>query len=211
MRRKRTLRRSWIARGVIATLALAGGVYAADKATAPEPADINSVINAQRIKQGVPVKAGEDVEHQAQMLTQDQMVELATRYDKDMRSSLEHAEGVRIGAYRQRDIIRISCIDDKLVQMKDVIKVAEPRVATVARKEAEELVLRQHFLIVQQARKRMDELAAEVEACMGEGLDAITAGRIRDEAAPSDAILDPTRPPAPWFETERPPEASPYL
>jgi hypothetical protein len=210
MRRKRTLRRSWIARGVMATLALAGGVYAADQVTAPEPADVGSVINAQRIKQGLPVHGGEDLEHQVQMLTTDQMVELATRYDKDMRSSLEHAEGVRISAYRQRDIIRMSCIDDKLVQMKDVIRVSEPRVASVGRKAAEELVLRQHFLIVQMARKRVDELAADVEACMGEGLDSISAGRIRDES-PSDAILDPTRPPTPWFETERPPEASPYL
>jgi len=211
MRRKRTLRRSWIARAALATLALAGGVYAADQVTAPEPADVGSVINAQRIRQGVPAKAGDDLEHQVQMLTPDQMVELATRYDKDMRTALEHAEGVRIGAYRQRDIIRLSCIDDKLVQMKDVIGASEPRVASVARKANEELVLRQHFLIVQQARKRVDELAADVEACMGEGLDAITAGRIRDESPPSDAILDPTRPPTPWFETERPPEASPYL
>jgi len=210
MRRKRTLRRSWIARGVIATLALAGGVYAADQVTAPEPADVGSVINAQRIRQGVPVKAGEELEHQVQMLTPDQMEELATRYDKDMRSSVEHAEGVRITAYRQRDIIRMSCIDDKLVQMKDVIRVSEPRVASVARKANEELVLRQHFLVVQMARKRVDELAADVEACMGEGLDGITAGRIRDEAS-SDPIVDPTRPPTPWFETERPPEASPYL
>jgi hypothetical protein len=212
MRRKRTLRRSWIARGVIATLVLAGGVYAADQVTAPEPADVGSVINAQRIKQGVPVNAGgDDLEHQVQMLTTDQMVELATRYDKDMRSALEHAEGVRIAAYRQRDIIRISCIDDKLVQMKDVIRGSAPRVASVARKANEELVLRQHFVIVQLARKRVDELAADVEACMGEGLDAITAGRIRDEAPSSDAILDPTRPPTPWFEIERPGEASPYM
>ena len=210
MRTKRSLRRSWIARGAIATLALAGGVYAADQATAPEAADVNSVFNAQRIRQGVPVKTGEDLEHQAQTLTPEQMVELTARYDKDMRSGLEKSEGVRIGAYRQRDIIRMTCIDDKLVQMKDVIRVAEPRVASVARKVNEELVLRQHFLIVQVARKRVDELAADVEACMGEGLDSISAGRIRDES-PADAILDPTRPPTPWFETERPPEASPYL
>jgi hypothetical protein len=210
MRRKRTLRRSWIARGVIATLALAGGVYAADQVTAPEPADVGSVINAQRIKQGVPVNAGEDLEHQQQMLTTDQLVELASRYDKDMRSAVDHAEAVRIGAYRQRDIIRLSCIDDKLMQMKDVIRASEPRIASVTRKVNEELVTRQHFLIVQQARKRVDELAADVEACMGEGLDSISAGRIHDES-PSDAILDPTRPPTPWFETVRPPEASPYL
>ena len=65
MRRKRTLRRSWIARGALATLALAGGVYAADQVTAPEPADVGSVINAQRIRQGVAAKEGEDLEHQA--------------------------------------------------------------------------------------------------------------------------------------------------
>jgi hypothetical protein len=210
MRRKRILRRSWIARGAIATLALAGGVYAAEQATAPQPADVGSVINAQRIKQGLPAQTGEDLEHQVQMLRPEQMVELAGRYDKEMRSSLEHAESVRIGAYRQRDIIRMSCIDDKLVQMKDVIKASEPRVASVARMANEELVLRQHFLVVRLARKRVDELAAEVEACMGDVLDAIIADRIREEAAPSDAILDPTRAPAPTTDTDRPPEASPY-
>lgn len=209
MRRNRILRRSWLARGVITTLALAGGVYAADKVTAPEPADVSSVINAQRIKQGVPVKANEDLEHQTQTLTPEQLVELASRYDKDMRKALDHAEGVRVNAYRQRDIIRISCIDDKLVQIKDVIRSAAPRIASVARVNQEELILRQHFLIVQMARKRVDELAADVEACMGEGLDAVTAGRIRNETA--DAILDPTQPPSPTTNTERPPEASPYL
>lgn len=207
MGRKRMLWRSWIARSVIATLMLAGGVYAADQVTAPEPADINSVINAQRIKQGLPVKTGEDLEHQVQMLNPDQMTELANRYDKHMRSALEHAETVRIGAYRQRDIIRMSCIDDKLVQMKDVIRVAEPRVASVARKANEELVLRQHFLIVQEARKRIDELAAEVEACMGDGLDPAMAARVRSEGANA---IDPTKPPEPTIDTERPPEASPY-
>jgi hypothetical protein len=202
--------RSWIARGVIATLMLAGGVYAADQAAAPEPADIHSVINTQRIRQGVAVKQGEDLEHQSQMLTTDQLAELGARYDKQMRSALEHAETVRIGAYRQRDIIRMSCIDDKLVQMKDVMRLAEPRVASVTRKANEELVLRQHFLILQEARKRVDELAAEVDGCMGDGLDAVAAGRIRGEGAPSDAILDPTQPPGPTTDTERPPEASPY-
>ena len=34
------------------------------------------------------------------MLAPEQMVELAARYDKETRSSLEHAESVRIGAYR---------------------------------------------------------------------------------------------------------------
>ena len=45
---------------------------------------------------------------------------------------------------------------------------------------------------------------------MGDVLDAIIAGRVGDEAPPSDAILDPTRAPTATTDTDRPPEASPY-
>ena len=45
---------------------------------------------------------------------------------------------------------------------------------------------------------------------MGDALDAIIAGRVRDEAPPSDAILDPTRAPTPTSDIDRPREASPY-
>jgi hypothetical protein len=206
---KRVNRRRWIGRSVLTTLVLAGGVYAAEEATAPPP-DIGSLITAQRIKQGELANQADDPEHQAQTLSPEQMLQLAGRYDTQMRAVVDHGETVRITAYRQRDIIRMTCVDDKLAQLREVIKVYEPRLQSLRQMQSEELVLRQHFLIVQQARKRVEELAAELEACMGEGLDAITAGRIRDQSRPSGTIHDPTRPPAPTHDVERPPEASPY-
>ena len=52
--------------------------------------------------------------------------------------------------------------------------------------------MRQHFVVLQQARNRVMELAAEIEACMGDTLDAVSNSRIREEAPTSDPVLDPT-------------------
>ncbi len=54
------------------------------------------------------------------------------------------------------------------------------------------------------------ELATEVEACMGDSLDAVTIGRIKEETPTTDTIFDPTRPPTPTHDIDRPGEASPY-
>ena len=57
MRGKRTRRSVWILRGALATLGLAGAVYAADQATAPPaPADVGTTITTQKVKQGELVK-----------------------------------------------------------------------------------------------------------------------------------------------------------
>jgi len=196
-------------RGALATLGLAGAVYAADQATAPpEPADVGSTITAQKVKQGELVKP-EDLEHQAEKLSPEQMTVLVSKYDTESKVAYEHGETTRIQAYRSRDIIRMTCIDDKLTQMKEVLLSATPRQVAFARLIDDELRMRQHFVVLQQARNRVMELAAEVQACMGDTLDAVSNGRIRDEGT-SDPVLDPTRPPTPTRDIERPGEASPY-
>src|SRR4051812_21611534 len=190
--RKRTGRVTWIARGAMATLMLAGGVYAADQVTAPAANDLGKTITDQRVKEGLPAKQAQDFEHQAQTLTHDQMIDLVGRYDAESKAAYEHAETTRIAAYRTRDIIRMTCIDDKLTQMKDVINVAAPRLQAFPSLASDELRMRQHFLVLQQARNRVMELASEVEGCMGDTLDAVTIGRIREEAPTVDTIFDPT-------------------
>ena len=210
MRGKRTRHGVWILRGALATLGLAGAVYAADQATAPPaPADVGSTITAQKVKQGELVKP-EDPEHQAEKLSAEQMTVLIGRYDTESKVAYEHGETTRIQAYRSRDIIRMTCVDDKLTQMKEVLLAAKPRLMEFSRLGDDELRMRQHFVVLQQARNRVMELAAEVEACMGDTLDAVSNGRIREEGTSSDPVLDPTRPPTPTRDIERPGEASPY-
>jgi hypothetical protein len=208
--RKRTGRITWIARGALVTLLLAGAVYAADQVTAPAANDLGKTITDQRVKEGVPAKAPEDPEHQAATLTHAQMIELLGRYDAESKTAYEHAENTRLTAYRTRDIIRMTCIDDKLTQMKDVINIAAPRLLAFPGLASDELRMRQHFLVLQMARNRVMELATEVEACMGDVLDAVMYGRIREEAPTNDSVFDPTHPPSPTHDIERPGESSPY-
>ena len=71
--------------------------------------------------------------------------------------------------------------------------------------------MRQHFLVLQQARNRVMELAAEIEGCMGDTLDGGRRSAAIKEEAPTStpcSIRRARRRPA--REIDRPGEASPY-
>jgi hypothetical protein len=211
MRAKRTSRATLVVRVAFVTFGLAGAVYAGEQVTAPPPADdLTQTITDQRIREGSPAKPPEDPEHQLEKLTPEQMQQLVNTYATESKAAYEHGETVRIQAYRSRDIIRMTCIDDKLTQMKEVLNLAAARALTFPTLTSDDLRLRQHFLVLMLARRRVQELATEIEGCMGDVLDAVTFGRVKEETAPNDTTYDPTRPPTPGHDIERPGEASPY-
>jgi hypothetical protein len=194
----------------LVTLGLAGAVYAADQVAEPPPADVAQTVRTQRAAEGRRLTP-EEFEHQRETLSPEQMVELAGKYQTEMASALAHAESVKIAAYQSRDIIRITCIDDKLGQMKEVIKIAQPRFLNEDKLAIEDLHLRQHFTIIQQARARVGELAVEVDSCVGDNIDSIAYSRIKDVQLPNpENVFDPTQPPDPTRSVDRPPEASPF-
>jgi hypothetical protein len=211
VRGTRRNRRIWIA--ALATIGLAGGVYAAEQAAAPggDGDELQRTINAQKINEGQSIAHRPPSEHQVEAFTPDQMLELGDRFGKEMKEAGEHVESLRMLAYRSRDLIRMTCIDDKLTQLMVIVKLSEARVADLSRVQGDRLVLQEHFVVVQQARERVAELAREAELCMGDGLSAVTLGGLKDEAPPpTDNVFDPTRPPTPGVDVSRPPEASPY-
>ncbi len=187
-------------------------MYAADQVTAPpETRDVTSLVNAQRAAEGRLVTQGKADEHQLTPYTPAQLVEMTARYDGEMKTALAHADNLRIVAYKSRDLIRMTCIEDKLAQMNDVMKAIEPALQALAAVGSDELRMRQDFLGVQQARERVAELAVEIEECTGDNLAKVTAGRITEEIpGETTNVFDPTRPAAPNRDIERPPEASPY-
>src|SRR5436190_10764704 len=180
MRGKRTSRATLVVRVALVTLGLAGAVYAGEQVTAP-PDDLSKTITEQKIREGALAKPQPDLEHQLEKLSPPQMMELIGRYDAESKTAYDHGETTRIQAYRSRDIIRMTCIDDKLTQMKEVLNVAAPRVLAFPRLVSDDLVMRQYFLVLQQARNRVLELATEIDACMGEALDGVWVGRIKEE------------------------------
>src|SRR5204863_8269345 len=110
----------------IATAAFA----AVDFTASPDAKLMGRVIMRQRVAAGQPAQAPARV-RQDTPLTADQMFASAASYELDMTKALEHAENVRVHAYRARDIIRMTCVDERLGQMKQIMFIAKPRFTTI--------------------------------------------------------------------------------
>ncbi len=54
------------------------------------------------------------------------------------------------------------------------------------------IVMQSQFAIISLAHDRVAQLAAQVDTCMGDNLDAVSAGRIHEEILPN--VNDPTDP-----------------
>ena len=192
----------------VALCGLAGAVYAADQAGQPSKSDVNQVIAQQLVNEGQRANAAPNAPAD-NPYTAEQMEILAPKYVAEIQTAVEHADEVRLMAYRSHDIIRMTCVDDKIAQMKILAKMAQTPMLMLRTFKAEPIVMRTQFDVISRAHDRVSVLGAEVDACMGDNLDAVTAGRIQEEEPPT-TIDDPTRPPSPILPIDRPPEASPY-
>jgi len=201
--------RGRIVKVAVALCGLGGAVYAADQATAPPQTDLNRAIVTQMVNDGQLANALPNAPADGKY-TAEQMMILAPKYAADMEGAIEHAQDVRIVAYRSHDIIRMTCIDDKIAQMKTLENLASPRMLMMRTFKGEPIVMRVEFDVISQVHDRVTVLGAEVDGCMGDNLNAVSAGRIQEENQPTTDINDPTRPPIPTPIIDRPPEASPY-
>ena len=201
--------RARIVKVAVALCGLAGAVYAADGATAPSQTDVNHTIATQLVNEGRLASALPNAPADTKY-TSEQMMILAPKYAADMEGAIEHAQDVRIVAYRDHDVIRMTCIDDKLMQMKTLEKLSSPRMMMMRTFKAEPIVMQVEFDVISQVHDRVTALATEVDACMGDNLETVSAGVIHEEKQFTTDINDPTRPPMPIQAIERPPQASPY-
>ncbi|MFL5308150.1 MAG: hypothetical protein ACJ8F1_23245 [Polyangia bacterium] len=190
---------------------LAGAVYAAEEATNPPPPTLEQTIAQQLVAEGQAAHES-GVTKAIENFTSDQMLAMATQYDQEMRRAIDHAQEVKILAYRSHDIIRMTCIDDKVDQIKSVITLAEPRYLMLRTFKSQVAVMQSQFAIISTAHDRVTNLTAEIDACMGDNLDAVSVGRIEEEgpAPTTDNLNDPTRPQDSIQPITRPAEASPY-
>jgi hypothetical protein len=189
---------------------LAGVVYAAEEVTNPPPPTLEQTIAQQLVAEGQAAREM-GVTKAVENYTSDQMLALATQYDQEMRRAIDHAQDVKILAYRSHDIIRMTCIDDKVEQIKSVIGLSEPRYLMLRTFKSQVVVMQSQFAIISAAHDRVTNLTAEIDACMGDNLDAVTVGRIQEEKAPAtDDLNDPTKPQDSIQPINRPAEAIPY-
>jgi len=168
-----------------------GGAGAAPSGSSPSQADIS-------------VK-------QRSTLTAQEMVKQGNDYFKNMRDTLKRITELQAQSKRQKDIIRLNCVTDKLVQSKVNLTIAEQSMAALQENiaRADEGGRTHEFTRLTIINQKVTVLGAEAENCIGEDLSFVGATRVDVEIDPNLPQIDVTQPGLPQIDAPRPPAASP--
>jgi len=148
----------------------------------------------------------EPAKNSPEILNRSEMLSLVRKYSTEIAQALLDGEKDRELAVRERDSIRLACIQDRLSHMKKMKHLADERLAATERPtiRADELNLRHEFRGVELAHERVIELRRELKECVGESLQV---------TSPADSVPTSVEPPGSNTvipPADRPPPASVY-
>ena len=148
----------------------------------------------------------------SQLTPQEQLTQ-AEAYIAKMRSTLDHANKLGEQARKEKDIIKLNCVNDKLTQIKGNLTLGEQTRETlqVAATRSDEGARNHEFAKLTITYQKVVVLGQEAEACIGEEISYVGATRVDtdlDRDIPQD---DPTVTPPSPLPVVRPPIASPFL
>lgn len=169
----------WILALSVAGVCAIFGTAAAQTGAAPAPA--------------TDVKAGSTVSPTDQASLSDQ-------YVTKMQSSATRVRHLLDDARRQKDVVKTTCLSDKLAQIEVAMKSAKERQgslkAAIARGDTS--VSNHEFTVLNVLRQRAEQLDAEANQCIGEELgfpgETKTSFSIDPNIAPIDPNPTPTDP-----------------
>jgi hypothetical protein len=162
---------------------------------------------------GVPNQADISVK-QRSTLTPQEMTKQGNDYFKNMNDTLKRISGLQDQSKRQKDIIRLNCVTDKLVQAKVNITIGEQAMAALQENisRADEGGRTHEFTRLTIVNQKVTVLGAEAENCIGEDLSFVGATRVDVEIDPNLPQIDVTQPGTPIATIpERSPPATPML
>lgn len=144
-------------------------------------------------------------------LTPAEMVNQSKEYLQGMAQVVKRIQGLQDEAKRQKDIIRLNCVTDKLVQARVNENIAEQSMAALQENVAKNDVGGQthEFTRLTIVNQKVTVVGAEAENCIGEDLSFVGATRVDVEVDQNIPQYDPTQPGSPFIDITRPPEASP--
>jgi hypothetical protein len=148
----------------------------------------------------------------SQLTVADQLAQ-TDAYIAKMRATLEHITTLAGQAHKEKDIIKLNCVNDKLVQIKGNLNVAEQsRDALKAVAERSDDGARNHeFAKLTIMYQKVTVLGQEAEQCIGEEISYVGATRVEVDVDKDIPEEDPTVIPPPSLPVVRPPLASPFL
>jgi len=140
------------------------------------------------------------------------MIAQAKEFLGKMQQVLQRVVQLQEVARKQKDIIKLNCVNDKLVQIKGNMNVAESATTNLHEAVARgDDAQRQHeFTRVSLTHQKVQVLGTEAENCIGEDLTYVGETEVKVEIDPSVPEADPTGEVKPEPVIERPPVASPF-
>jgi hypothetical protein len=144
-------------------------------------------------------------------LTPQEMVKQGNEYFKSMNETVKRITDLQNQSKRQKDIIRLNCVTDKLVQAKVNITIGEQAMAALQESisRADEGGRTHEFTRLTIVNQKVQVLGAEAENCIGEDLSFVGATRVDVEVDPNLPQVDVTQPASPQVDVQRPGFASP--
>lgn len=145
-------------------------------------------------------------------LTDQQKLTQAEEHLERMKQVLKQVIGRLEEARNEKDIVRLNCVNEKLTQVKGLLKVSEQ--ADIALQEAvarRDEAADAEFQKIAIARAKVDQLRAEVEECIGQlafAVDEKTTVEVEQPRDLPEGDLTDRQPPPPVIS--RPPPASRY-
>jgi hypothetical protein len=145
-------------------------------------------------------------------LTTDEMISQSRQYQQSMTQVMQRVQTLQETARKQKDIIKLNCVSDKLVQAKVNVSIADQAMTALQENiaKADEGGRTHEFTRLTIINQKVLVLGAEAENCIGEDLTFVGATRIDVDVDPNIPKDDPTQPGFPTISVERPPAASSY-
>ncbi len=146
-------------------------------------------------------------------LSDSEKLDRSTEYLADMKSVLGTVLGILKTARDEKDIIKINCVNEKLTNIKGLLRISEQADITlqeaVAKGERESAVHEFHKISI--SHQKIKVLKTETEQCVGQLAFAVGKTTVDVEIDPNLVPADdPTQVDLPDTEVVRPPAASPY-
>lgn len=216
------LKKGLVAALCAAGLLLAGGIVLAQDSPpqeAPAAAAPESEDHSPPKEKGEEAK-GDGLEVDIDMpmkvtanISPNDMVEQASDHVRKMHEVLKRVVQLQDVARRQKDVIKLNCVNDKILQVKQLLNIAEGASTNMqeamARKDDEG---RYHeFGRITIATQQVTVLGTEAETCIGEDLSFLGPTEVTVEQ-PEEAQENPTDTPEPVIPVvDPPPPASPFV
>jgi hypothetical protein len=147
----------------------------------------------------------------SQLSPQEQLAQ-AEQYISKMKSTLENMNRLAEQARKEKDLIKLNCVNDKVIQTKGHLNLAEQSRDNlkIAAARNDDGTRNHEFAKLTISYQKVTVLGQEAEACIGEEISFVGATRVEVEVDKDIPAEDPTVPPPPALPIVRPPLASPF-